>query len=347
MGRQLCVVALGALSVFLAAAAFGQAGKFGPVASEPTAPPVRAADPVTGPGPGWNLGDYGPLPRYAADALDPPGQTVGWYGEFDIGIMKPNLRTRLTTPAGFATPTSNPITLPAATLDWAGVPQFNLGYRLGQGAGELRLGYRLLASSGQDELPGLDPPVPAALRTRLDVQTVDLDYISPEYLPDGGHVSRFFFRDLRAGFGLRVATAFFDSRAAGIRLTDTHVSSHFAGVGPRMFVELHQDLGRPDVQFYGRLTANGVLGPVRQRFSQTALTAAGADAAFFDTNNRNTGIGILSAEAGLSWEPLPLDRRLRLTAAYSWERWWNFGRTDDSNAELTLQGVLLRAEFRY
>jgi hypothetical protein len=296
----------------------------------------------------WALGDYGPVPRFAARDLYPRGQTVGWYTGFDLGIMKPNLKTRLTTPDSFATPTGNPISLPVATLDWAGVPQFNLGYRFGQGVGELRLGYRLLASAGTDVLPGLDPPVPGQLRTRLDVHTVDLDYISPEYVSGGGYVSAAFLRDLRAGVGLRAASAFFDSHAAGaVRLPDTHVSSSFGGVGPRVFLELYQDLGRPDVQFYSRLSASGVLGPIRQRFSQTVVDAGGPGAAVFDTGNRNIGIGILQAEAGVSWEPNPLYRRLRLTAAYSWERWWNFGRTDESNAELTLQGLLLRAEFRY
>jgi hypothetical protein len=314
--------------------------------SEPS--PPQWGGPRVDPRQDWSLGDYGPGRQPVATDLYPPGQSVGWYAGFDIGIMKPNLKMRLTTPGSFATPTGNPISLPAATLDWVGVPQFNLGYRFAEGVGELRLGYRLLASAGTDVLPGLDPPVPGLLRTRLDVQTVDLDYISPEYIFGGGYVSPAFLRELRGGFGLRVASAFFDSRAAGaVRLPDTHVSSSFGGVGPRMFLELHQDLGRPDVQVYSRLSASGVLGPIRQRFSQTAVTAGGPEAAAFDTGNRNIGIGILQAEAGVSWEPNPLYRRLRLTAAYSWERWWNFGRTDDSNAELTLQGLLLRAEFRY
>jgi hypothetical protein len=296
----------------------------------------------------WGLGESGSARQLPVSGMYPPGQAVGWYAGFDIGVMKPNLKTRLTTPDSFATPTGRPISLPAATLDWAGVPQFSLGYRLGQGAGELQLAYRLLASAGSDVLPGLDPPVPGQLRTRLDVHTVDLDYISPEYVPGGGAVSPALLRELRGGVGLRAASAFFDSRATGAaRLPDTHASSSFGGVGPRMFLELHQNLGRPDVQFYSRLSASGVLGPIRQRFSQTALTDAGQAAVLFDTGNRNIGIGILQAEAGVSWEPDPLGRRLRLTAAYSWERWWNFGRTDDSNAELTLQGLLLRAEFRY
>jgi hypothetical protein len=261
--------------------------------------------------------------------------------------MKPNLKNQLTTPSTFTGPAGNAITLPQAPLDWVGVPLLSVGYRLGQGAGEFRFSYRLLASAGNEQLLGLDPPVPAQLRSRLDVQTIDLDYITQEYISEGADISRFFFRDLRAGVGMRVASAFFDSHAVGTTITDTHVSSSMGGVGPRAFLELHQDLGGTDFQFYTRVAASGVLGPIRQQFTQTVQGTTGPENGYFDTHNQNNGIGILQAEAGFSWEPERLARRLRVTAAYSWERWWNFGRTNDSNAELTLQGLLLRAEYKY
>jgi hypothetical protein len=263
--------------------------------------------------------------------------------------MKPHLRSNLTTPAGFSGPTGNAITLPTGPVDWAGVPEFDIGYRLGQGAGVLRAAYRLLNSDGTETLPGasLGSLVPLQLKTRLNVQTLDLDYIIPEYLSEGKDISRWFFRELRGGFGIRTAAAYFDSKASGFPTVDTHVSSAFGGVGPHMFLELRQDLCRPDFQFYTRWTGSGVLGPILQRFSQTTMVGGVPVSGLFDTGNKNIGIGIFQVEAGLSWEPMALGRRFRFTAAYSWERWWNFGRTDDSDAELTLQGLLLRAEFRY
>jgi hypothetical protein len=114
-----------------------------------------------------------------------------------------------------------------------------------------------------------------------------------------------------------------------------------------MFTELRQDLGRPDIQFYTRVSATGLLGPINQQFSQSTTPAGGLGAGFYGTGDRHVGIGIFQAEAGISWSPNVQNRRIRLTAAYSWERWWNFGRTDDSQAELTLQGAVVRAEFRY
>ena len=318
-----------------------------PLDSLPGAPSAISGSPSLAGRKQWSLGNDGPMSRFVAGDLYPAGQVTGWYAGVDLGIMKPNLKNNLTTPATYSGPTGNAIRLPQAPLDWAAVPLVSVGYRLGEAAGEFRLSYRLLASAGTTILPGLDPPIPAQLRSRLDVQTIDLDYITSEYKSEGNEISRFFFRDLRAGVGMRVASTFFDSHAVGTTITDTHVSSTFGGVGPRAFVELHQNLGLTGFQFYTRMTASGVLGPIRQTFTQTVQGPGGPNVGVFDTQNRNTGIGVLQLEAGFSWEPDQLARRVRLTAAYSWERWWNFGRTDDSNAELTLQGLLLRAEYRY
>jgi hypothetical protein len=308
------------------------------------AAPEQQPDPRTN----WSLGDYGPESPILAPDLNPPGQHLGWYAAFDIGIMKAHLDTHLSTPAGFTGPTGGPITIGAASLDWLGVPEFSLGYRFGQGAGELRVSYRLVETSGTQTLPGTDGyGNPAQLHSSLNVQTVDFDYISPEYLSEGQDISRLLFRDLRAGIGLRATAAYFDNRASGFPITDTHMSSAFGGVGPRMFVELHQDLGRPDFQFYTRLSGSGVLGPILQQFDQTSVAGGATNFGYYDTHNKNIGMGIFQVESGFSWEPRAFGRRFRFTAAYSWERWWSFGRTDSSDAELTLQGAVIRAEFRY
>lgn len=303
---------------------------------------------LTDPRLNWSLGDYGPNTPLVAEDLNPPGQRLGWYADFDIGILKPHLDTHLSTPAGINGPTGAPITLGAASLDWTGVPEFSVGYRFGQGSGELRLSYRLIDSSGTETLPSSDLLGNGAqLHTSLNVQTLNLDYISPEYLSEGKDISRWFFRDLRAGVGLQAAAAYFDTRASGFPLTDTHISSAFGGIGPRMFVELHQDLGRPDFQFYTRVSGSGLLGPILQEFDQTSMAGGVSNFAGYDTHNKNIGMAIFQFESGLSWEPEVFNRRFRFTAAYSWERWWNFGRTDSSDAELTLQGAVLRMEFRY
>lgn len=296
----------------------------------------------------WSLGDYGPSSPLVAQDLNPPGQHLGWYAGFDIGVMKAHLDTHLSTPQGFAGPTGGPITIGASSLDWLGAPEFSLGYRFSQGAGELRLTYRLVDTSGTEAIPGTDANGnPAQLHSSLNVNTLDFDYISPEYLSEGQDIARLLFRDLRAGIGLRAAAAYFDNRASGFPVTDTHMSSAFGGVGPRMFVELHQDLGRPDFQFYSRLSGTGLLGPILQQFDQTSMEGGTSNFGAYDTHNKNIGMGIFQFETGFSWEPEAWGRRFRFTVAYSWERWWSFGRTDSSDAELTLQGAVIRAEYRY
>ena len=317
----------------------------GPSTSAPSIP--VPADRQTDPRLNWSLGDYGPNTPNLAQDLNPPGQHLGWYADFEIGIMKPHLDTHLSTPAGFAGPTGGPITLGAAPLNWTGVPEFSVGYRFDQGAGELRLSYRLIDSEGTQSLGADSLGNPAQLHTTLSVQTLDFDYVAQEYIAEKDDFTRLLFHDLRAGIGLRAAAAYFDSRASGYPIADTHVSSAFGGVGPRMFVELHQDLGRPDFQFYTRLSASGVLGPIIQQFDQTSMAGGISNFNAYDTHNKNIGIGIFQVESGFSWEPQAFNRRFRFTAAYSWERWWNFGRTDSSDAELTLQGAVLRVEFRY
>jgi hypothetical protein len=326
-----------------------------PAPTSPTVPSTTAA-PTPGTtlrGPAqsvWNLGDYGPVTQQVAGDLYPPGQTLGWYAGFEIGILKPHLYTHLSTPAGFVGPLDGPIGLPVAPLDWAGVPEVSVGYRFGQGSGEARLSYRLLDTTGSGSISGLGVPGPVGLQSRLSVQTLDFDYIIPEFLSEGRDISRFFFRELRGGVGIRAASAFFDTQTAGNSVINTHVSSNFGGVGPRMFLELHQDLlGRSDFQFYTRVSASSVIGPIIQQYSQSTLAAPGGGPAFgsYDTHNKNIGSGILQVQAGFSWEPSRLAQRLRFTGGYSWERWWNFADTDGSRGELTIQGLMLRAEYRY
>jgi hypothetical protein len=280
--------------------------------------------------------------------LDPPGQSIGWYATLGAELLKPHITNRLTTPGPLAPALSGPIRLPVAPLDWTGAPQLGLGYRFDNGAGELLVDYRLVASAGSELLPGLDSTGAGLLRSRLNLNTVDVDYVLPEFLtPEGVDTSWWFRRELRAGFGLRVASAFFDS-AAGRQALDERVSSLFAGVGPHAFWDYRQKLGDGPLWLYTRLDAAGVFGKIRQRFSEVAVGPGGAVAAGgFDTGRLSSGVGVGGFEAGLSWANPFGYRALRLTAAYSWERWWNLGRTDDSNAELTLQGLVFRAEFRY
>ena len=56
-------------------------------------------------------------------------------------------------------------------------------------------------------------------------------------------------------------------------------------------------------------------------------------------------MGIFGVEGGLSYAPWE-DRTWRFTLGYQWQRWWWVGATSDSNADLSIQGIIFRGEWR-
>lgn len=287
--------------------------------------------------------------RIDYSALAPTGQQIGWYGGLTVGVLKPRLDVKIVSPGSLDPSFPGPTAPPTTSLDWLGAPEFTLGYRLPNAAGDVQLGYRLAASQGRGTVVGFDSTGDGAVRTRLNVNTVDLDYVLPEFLtPEAVDTSRAFRREWRAGFGVRTATGFFDTLVNAPTTLEARASSTFWGVGPRAFWEGRQHLGDRPAWLYGRITAAGLVGAVRQDFAQTVLNPDGSTtAAGFNSGRKSTGVGVGGFEAGLSWNDPCGARNWRLTAAYSWERWWNFGKTDSSRGELTLQGVILRVEYRY
>jgi|SRR5579883_357463 len=319
------------------------ADPYRPQLTPPVIPP--AADPLP---PGTvPPGADGPYAINAA-VLYPPGQEIGWYANAGVGLVKPHLKAGLTTPNPLTAGNPAPPFVSASPLDWTGAPEVAVGYRFDKGAGEVLIDYRLVAAAGSTGLPLTDPAGPGTLRSRVNLNTVDIDYVAPEFLtPDGTDTSRWFRREFRAGFGVRVASAFFDSVAAGTHTPELRADSIFAGAGPHAFWEYRQHLGDRPLWFYSRVSAAGVLGRTRQRFAETDLVPGGTAVGGYDTGFLSNGLGTVGGEAGFSWaNPFGM-RDLRLTLAYSWERWWYFGQTNDSTAQLTIQGVVFRAEFRY
>jgi hypothetical protein len=319
-----------------------------PPGSDPLPPPRPISPPLdvnlSDIGSAYRIGSAGPYgvtaqspsPLLAPEpfALERPTTGPGWYANVTLGLVKPHLTNRVTSGTPLDPVFPAPVQLPFPALDWTLSPRFELGYRLADGCGDVRLGYRFLASSGTD----------GPLHSRLDLNMVDIDYVSPEWLVENLHGP---LRDLRLVVGLRVAAAYFDSAGAAGPVTEARFSSHFAGLGPRMGVEWSHPLFAGPVDFYTRFEATGLLGRTRQDFALGVADGAGqVFGAARQGNPQSNGIAVLSTEAGFAWRADP-HGRLRLVTGYQFERWWNFGRTDDSNAELTVQGVFVRAEWRY
>src|SRR5262245_25681946 len=102
------------------------------------------------PGSAFAVGSAGP---YAVTPLDEPqvppsagwdqlpADPPGWFGAVTLGVVRPHLSGNLI--GGFG--------LPFASLDWTVLPRVEVGYRLPDGAGDLRLGYQFLSASGSDQ----------------------------------------------------------------------------------------------------------------------------------------------------------------------------------------------------
>jgi hypothetical protein len=265
----------------------------------------------------------------------PPGAPPGWFAALEADPVGPHVKNRLAEPVS-GTSRTDLVHLPTADLGWTVMPRVELGYRLAQGAGEFLLSYRLLAESGSGTVAPFGPALgPGDLHSRLDLNVVDVDYVSREFPLAMGPGW-----DMKWFVGVRVATLYFDSRAETAPLAQ-RTTDHFDGVGPHVGLELWCCLGDSGLSLFGRLDSAVLTGTVRQSFSE----AFGA--AFGETDQSATQvIPVLAVEAGLGWQPRGL-RALRLAAGYFGEDWWDVGRVADSRGELWVQGLFLRAEWRY
>jgi hypothetical protein len=124
-------------------------------------------------------------------------------------------------------------------------------------------------------------------------------------------------------------------------------SSSFAGVGPRFLLEYIKPLPKLPVCFYSRLDVSGILGKTRQHFSENQLINGSLMNATAAVGPQSDGVALFNVEGGLSYVPSWFNGQTRITLGYRWQRYWWVGATDDSNADLTFQGVFLRGEYRY
>lgn len=295
--------------------------------------PNRLKRPPLTPG----VGPYG-ISAYTSDPLltpesyrlERPGTTAGWFADLDLGLVKPHVTNRIDSGAAVSPAFTTPVVVPVAPLNWTVSPRFELGYRLPDGRGDLRLGYRFLATTRIEAGPAAE-----FLKSRLDYNVIDLDYVSGEWLAENWFGP---FRDLRLVFGVRLATSYLDSVSRGGAALDESFSSHYVGAGPHFGLGWSRSLPRYPLELYTRFDAAWLVGRTQQGFTQAGSVRR--------DGGQSNGVEMVHAEVGLGWRPDPTGRG-RVVAGYQFEQWWDLGRTDTSNFELTVQGVFLRAEWRY
>jgi len=301
------------------------------IASTPAAPPppttvpaqplVQVNPPIAiVPPPGQYEDVNGPLLR--RDPLpDSPFAPPGLFGALESDIVGVHFKNRLTAPVDINGITDT-VHVPGAVLDWTGAPRLELGYRFPQGLGEFLVSYRLLATEGTGTVPHFDvDDTDGFLRSRLNVNVIDFDYACNENALGPCW-------DMKWRAGVRWASVYYDSQVAGPFLFQS-VKNDFLGAGPHLGVDLRGHTPMLGLELFARLESAAIIGQIRG-----------------ETSVRHTQVApVINFQAGLNWTPN--GSRLRFSGGYQFEYWWYLGHAGDSRAELSDQGVFLRAEFHY
>jgi len=321
-----------------------------------------------------------PMYPYRADQYWPPQEAypeswshlaelpkvqLGWFGDVSASIMFPMLDPRLTSGDLLDNVfPGNPVTLNSAHLDPNVLPRITVGYRYERGLGEIRASFQTYAFDGRETLGAFDPGGAATRRTSLRGNIVDLDICYFEFHAEGLAIPRntFFMipgrlglgqppvrnrlsppLELRFTLGARGANMYFDSSAQG-PTTYERVMSNFSGGGIHFATEVNQRLWC-DAPFFwhGRAEGSGMWGYVDQNFARTVAGVSGQAG----PTGLTIGVPTVNVEFGLSWGPDSPNRYRRFTIAYQYQEWFSFGATDDSNANLLMNGILMRGECKY
>jgi hypothetical protein len=140
---------------------------------------------------------------------------------------------------------------------------------------------------------------------------------------------------------------YFDSQANGAIL-DQVGSNHFVGVGPHFGVEVRRALEfAPGLAVFGRLDGAVVIGEASQHFHESVLLADGTTIPGDTRISNSRSVPVLNFQTGVSYTPPAAAPWFRFSFGYEIDQWWGLGNVHDSRADLTVQGLFFRSEFRY
>ncbi len=273
--------------------------------------------------------------------LDRPGsRPPGWFADLDMTILVPHISNSIAGNVNVGGLFTDTVQLPVASLDWTVAPHFVLGYRLEQGEGALSIGYRGLSTTGEATLGGFDlDGGPGFLKSRLDMNVVDLDYSSQEY-----SLGSCWLMDW--SIGLRIGDVFFDSHAVG-NFIEQRTSNEYVGAGPRIGLSLWRTLGTPELSAYAHVDGSALLGNVKQTYQEAVVLPDGSVVGGSNTAGQDQAVPVLNAEIGLCWAPRFSRHSFRFTGGYQYEQWWYVGQDNGNHADILLQGVFLRGEWSF
>jgi hypothetical protein len=313
-----------------------------PPAFAPAVPPPLAPAPVPpAPGPA-------PPPDPGRDGwadIGLPSKPPGLFFDLEVDVLKPSVKNKLSATVMFPDGFTDTVHVPQESLGWTAAPTFEFGYRLPDSCGDLVFGYRFLVSEGRGNAE--TPFGNAAVKSRLDINEFNLDYATATYSP----LPRY---DLKFRIGVRLATVYLDSQASEA-VAFERASSYFVGAGPSARVDFERRFQElPELGIFLRADGAVLIGQVRQKFSQS-FGPAEEESAFLEAQKTQTA-GLLRLQAGLIYHPFGIGNdRLRIAGGYQFERWWGVGKINgtvapdniSSDAEVTAQGIFLRAEYDF
>src|SRR5437667_2466504 len=188
----------------------------GSVSAPGSAVPVQPGfiPPPPPPPPGYMMNPYpdanGHLLRGDPSLEIPANRPPGWFGGLEADLVWPHIKNRLTASVTIDDFTDT-LHLPTASLDFTGSPKVILGYRFPQGFGEFTASYRSIVTEGTRNVEDVDPLGDSFLKSRLNVNVVDIDYGTQE-IPLSLDLRPSLW-DLKLDVGARIAGVYFDSTA--------------------------------------------------------------------------------------------------------------------------------------
>jgi hypothetical protein len=273
-----------------------------------------------------------PPPDYAVEAaaLDAHFAPLpGWFAGFEVGLWRPRVRVQQ--------PSETDI-----DLDWTASPRVFLGYRFCNG-GAFRLAYRNLASSGSDEL-GLPGIGFQDLHTRLDLNRVDLDFVSREYAPTTHW-------RLQWELGARLANRFQDERAAD-PTGRLHIGSDFFGAGPHAGITATWLIGDSGWAWFTRLDGAILFGSDRFHgtFDPSDPLSDACVPPFGFSRRRSETESDGNIETGFSWTKCTERYLVRLSGGIQVEG-WSINKDDQNGlfpfAQVSSVGPFIRCELGF
>jgi hypothetical protein len=263
----------------------------------------------------------------------------GLYGLLEFSLLFPELRGWLQGPvnlAGF----QDTVVLGSANVDGTGSPRVEVGYRLGDGLGAVALSYRSVVTEGGGNIANFDVLGAGFLSSRLNLNVVDLDYVSPAY-----NIAPFWDFAWRAG--VRGTAAYFDNRAIG-GFAQLHASNNFLGAGPHGTLEVARALNLvPGLAVTSKLDGAVLIGQTTQSFEETLTFPSGDIFGGASRLHGTQSVPVLTFNVGLAYSPPGFGNWARFGFGYQFEYWWDLGRRGDSRGDLSINGIYFRGEFNF